>query len=143
MKMHLNLATRELDAGVAFYQTLLQIEPAKHYGDYALFISDDPGLELALDMDADAPVVTGVHYGIVVNTPDDVEAAIKRLQEADYPVDIEREETCCYAVQTKVWATDPDGRRWEVYAVLEDVAERDDASASCVDKPAEELAAVR
>lgn len=143
MKMHLNLATRELDAGVAFYQTLLQIEPAKHYGDYALFISDDPGLELALDMDADAPVVTGVHYGIVVNTPDDVEAAIKRLQEADYPVDIEREETCCYAVQTKVWATDPDGRRWEVYAVLEDVAERDDASACCVDKPAEELAAVR
>jgi catechol 2,3-dioxygenase-like lactoylglutathione lyase family enzyme len=143
MKMHLNLATRELDASVAFYRTLLQIEPAKHYDDYALFLSDDPGLELALDLDADAPVVTGVHYGIVVDTPDDVEAAIKRLEDAKYPVDIEREETCCYAVQTKVWATDPDGRRWEVYTVLEDVEERDDASACCVDEPAEELATVR
>ena len=140
MKMHLNLATRDLDAGVDFYRTLLQIEPAKHYGDYALFIGDDPGLELALDLDTEAPTVTGAHYGIVVDTPDDVEAAIKRLEDAKYPVDIEREETCCYAVQTKVWATDPDGRRWEVYTVLEDVPERDDASACCVDEPTEYLA---
>jgi len=144
MKMHLNLATRELDASVEFYRTLLQIEPAKHYGDYALFIGDDPGLELALDLDADAPTVTGAHYGIVVDTPDDVEAAIKRLEGAKYPVDIEREETCCYAVQTKVWATDPDGRRWEVYTVLEDVEDRNDASACCADESAAvELATAR
>lgn len=143
MKMHLNLATRELDASVEFYRTLLQLEPAKHYGDYALFIGEDPGLELALDLDANAPAITGVHYGIVVDTPDDVEAAIKRLEGAKYAVDIEREETCCYAVQTKVWATDPDGRRWEVYTVLEDVPDRDDAPACCADEPGATLATVR
>ena len=141
--MHLNLATRALDASIAFYRTLLQIEPAKHYGDYALFIGDDPGLELALDLDADAPAVTGVHYGIVVDTSDDVEAAIMRLESAHYPIDVERQETCCYAVQTKVWATDPDGRRWEVYTVLEDVPDREDASACCADEPAETLATAR
>lgn len=144
MKMHLNLATRELDASVEFYRTLLQIEPIKHYDDYALFLSEDPGLELALDLDADVRVIHGAHYGIVVETSDDVEAAIKRFEDARYPVDIEREETCCYAIQTKVWATDPDGRRWEVYTVLEDVPERDDASACCVEEAAaEEHAAVR
>ena len=141
--MHLNLATRDLDASVAFYRTLLQAEPVKHYGDYALFLTDDPGLELALDLDADVRIIDGAHYGIVVDTPADVETAIKRLEDARYPIDIEREETCCYAVQTKVWATDPDGRRWEVYTVLEDVPERDDASACCVDVPAEGLAAAR
>ncbi len=29
MKMHLNLATRDLDASVAFYATLLGAQPAK------------------------------------------------------------------------------------------------------------------
>ena len=33
---------------------------------------------------------------------------------------IERGE-CCYALQDKVWLTDPDGNRWEIYAVLKDV----------------------
>ncbi len=57
MKMHLNLATRDLDASVAFYRTLLQSEPAKHYADYALFLTESPGLELALDLDMEAKVL--------------------------------------------------------------------------------------
>jgi hypothetical protein len=28
--------------------------------------------------------------------------------------------TCCYAVQDKTWVTDPDGIKWEVFAVLAD-----------------------
>jgi catechol 2,3-dioxygenase-like lactoylglutathione lyase family enzyme len=43
MKMRLNLATRDLDASVAFYRTLLLAEPAKHYADYALFVTDEAG----------------------------------------------------------------------------------------------------
>jgi catechol 2,3-dioxygenase-like lactoylglutathione lyase family enzyme len=109
MKMHLNLATRDLTASVAFYQTLLGATPAKHFDDYALFLTDDPGLELALDADPDANVREGAHYGVVVDTPEAVEAAIVRLREAGVSVDVEMQETCCYAVQNKVWATDPDG----------------------------------
>ncbi len=73
----------------------------------------------------------GAHYGFAVDAPEAVDAAIARLQAAGYPVDIEREETCCYAVQTKVWATDPDGRRWETYHVLAETAARDAAAPAC------------
>jgi catechol 2,3-dioxygenase-like lactoylglutathione lyase family enzyme len=109
MKMHLNLATRDLDASVAFYRTLLLAEPAKHYADYALFVTSEPGLELALDLDAGTDVAEGAHYGVAVERREQVEAAIARLEAAGYPIDVEIEETCCYAVQNKVWATDPDG----------------------------------
>jgi hypothetical protein len=54
-----------------------------------------------------------------------------RLKRAGLPVDIQREETCCYALQTKVWTTDPDGRRWEVYTVIEDTEERDECGDAC------------
>jgi catechol 2,3-dioxygenase-like lactoylglutathione lyase family enzyme len=131
MKMHLNLATRDLDASVAFYRTLLQAQPVKHYADYALFVIEDPGLELALDADPNAHAVNGAHYGVVVETPEAVGAAIERLKAAGYAVDVEVAETCCYAVQTKVWATDPDGRRWETYVVLGETAVRDDEASTC------------
>jgi catechol 2,3-dioxygenase-like lactoylglutathione lyase family enzyme len=122
MKTHLNFATRDLDASVAFYRTLLRAEPAKHYDDYALFVTDEPGLELALDLDPAIQVRDGAHYGVVVERADDVDAAITRLHDAGYPVAIETAETCCYAVQNKVWATDPDGRRWETYYVVAESA---------------------
>jgi catechol 2,3-dioxygenase-like lactoylglutathione lyase family enzyme len=132
MKMHLNLATRDIDASVTFYRTLLSAEPAKHYEDYALFLTEQPGLELALDLDPATDVREGAHYGVVVDTPQDVEAAIARLQRAGYVVDIETDETCCYAVQNKVWASDPDGRRWETYFVLAESEQRDnEATTGC------------
>jgi catechol 2,3-dioxygenase-like lactoylglutathione lyase family enzyme len=131
MKMHLNLATRDLDASVAFYSTLLAAQPAKKLGDYALFITEQPGLELALDLDAAASAARGQHFGIVVDSAAAVDAQIARLEAAGYATDIEREETCCYATQTKVWASDPEGRRWETYVVHEETEQRDDVDASC------------
>lgn len=131
MKTHLNLATRDLVRSVAFYRTLLDIEPAKSFDDYALFISEDPALELALDRNTKAAVSHDVHFGVVVDSSEAVDAAIARLQGAGLDVDVEREETCCYAKQTKVWAADPDGRRWEVYTVLEDTETRNDGDVTC------------
>ena len=131
MKTHLSLPTRDISAGVAFYRVLLVLEPAKQYDDYALFVSDSPGLELVLELDGAAEAAAHEHYGIVADTTGEVEAAIARLEGAGFPVDIERGETCCYAVQTKVWARDPEGRRWETYHVLEEVEARDDATPAC------------
>lgn len=131
MKTHLNFRTRDLHASVVFYRTLLNAEPMKHYDDYALFVTQDPGLELALDRDPRVKLGESAHYGIVVETPGAVDAAIGRLQAAGLTVDVEIEETCCYAKQNKVWATDPDGRRWEVYTVLEEVKTREGESRAC------------
>lgn len=133
MKMHLNLATRDLDRSVAFYSTLLSAKPVKQLSDYALFITENPGLELALDLDLDADTQAGhgQHFGIVVDSAEAVDAQIERLQSSGYAVDVEREETCCYAVQTKVWASDPEGRRWETYVVHEESDARDDEETTC------------
>ena len=129
MKMHLNLATRDLDRSVAFYATLLAAEPRKKLPDYALFVTEQ--LELALDLDADAVAGRGQHFGIVVESAAAVDAQIARLTAAGYATDVERDETCCYALQTKVWATDPEGRRWETYVVHAESDARDDAATTC------------
>lgn len=131
MKMHLNLATRDLDASVAFYSTLLGAQPFKKRDDYALFVTEQPGLELALDLDETAASARGQHFGIVVDSAAAVDAQIARLQAAGHTIDVEREETCCYAVQTKVWTSDPEGRRWETYVVHEESEARDDEPAAC------------
>lgn len=132
MKTHLNFATSDLDKSVAFYSTLLDAKPARSLDDYALFITERPGLELALDLSDETVKPThDAHYGIAVETVNEVERAIERLQHAGLAKSIEREETCCYANQTKVWATDPEGRRWEVYTVHEETEERIDDNAAC------------
>ncbi len=129
--MHMNLATRDLDASVAFYSTLLGATPEKTLPDYALFVTEDPGLELALDLSANVHAVNGQHFGIVVETSEAVDAQIERLTNAGYAIAVEREETCCYAHQTKVWASDPDGRRWETYVVHADTDDRDECATAC------------
>lgn len=131
MKTHLNLATTNLDLSIAFYSTLLDAKPRKSLGDYALFVTDEPGLELALDLTPEVQPTRDMHFGIYVETAEDVERAIERLEERGLASSVEREETCCYANQTKVWATDPDGRRWEVYTVHEDTEERNGDDMRC------------
>ena len=131
MKTHLNFRTRDLAKSIAFYRTLLQAEPAKAFDDYALFITEEPALELALDAAASVDISESAHYGVVVDSAEIVDAAIARLQAANLPATVERDEPCCYALHTKVWTADPDGRRWEVYTVLEETRERDDCGTAC------------
>ena len=132
MKTHLSLPTGSIDESVAFYQSLLGASPHKHYRDYALFITEQPPLELALDLhDARPRMDAASHFGIAVESSGAVEEAIARLEAAGVRIAVEREETCCYAKQDKVWASDPDGRRWELYHVIEESAERDGAGSSC------------
>ena len=130
MKMHLNLAVTDLAKSVDFYSTLFDTKPVKLLGDYALFITDNPGLELALDVRDRVAASVDAHYGVCVDDVEDVERAIARLQRADLVSSIERDGTCCYAKQTKVWASDPDGRRWEVYTVHEDAVARNGSQSS-------------
>jgi catechol 2,3-dioxygenase-like lactoylglutathione lyase family enzyme len=125
VKTHLSFATTDLARSVDFYSTLLDAAPVKLLPDYALFITDRPGLELALDAVDSPPPIGRDHYGIFVASAGEVEHAIERLEAAGLASQIERETTCCYANQTKVWATDPMGRRWEIYTVHEEIGELD------------------
>lgn len=131
MKTHLNLATTDLSESVRFYSTLLDARPAKHLDDYALFVTEQPGLELALDLARSVSRSHDSHFGICVESLPEVELAIDRLERAGLVTSVEHDEACCYANQTKVWATDPDGRRWEIYTVLEDTSERNGPDITC------------
>ena len=131
MKTHLNLATADLDRAVSFYSTLLNAKPTKALTDYALFVTEQPGLELALDLHDVVLPSDDAHYGIFVETPGEVACAMERLTAAGLAASVEREHTCCYANQTKVWAVDPDGRRWEVYTVHDDTDDRDGDETTC------------
>jgi catechol 2,3-dioxygenase-like lactoylglutathione lyase family enzyme len=121
----------DLGKGLSFYRTLLDTDPVKHFDDYALFITQEPGLELALNVASSVELDESCHYGVAVDSPDVVDAAAARLKAADLQAKVEREETCCYALQTKVWTADPDGRRWEVYTVLKEEIDRVDREAAC------------
>lgn len=131
MKTHLSLATTDLPKSIEFYSALLNIQPKKRFSDYALFVVNEPPLELALEAVASTESSTDDHYGICVETIDEVNGAIARLKDMDLISSIERAQACCYANQTKVWAVDPAGRRWEVYTVHEDVNDRGAPGASC------------
>jgi hypothetical protein len=131
MKIHLNLATTNLMESVEFYTTLLDAKPAKLLADYALFVTEQPGLELALDLASSVSPSSDSHYGICVDSIGDVEQAAARLKRLGLASSIEREETCCYANQTKVWAIDPAGRRWEVYTVHGETLDRDGPGDGC------------
>lgn len=118
-RLQLAINVPDLDAATDFYSRLLGTEPAKREDGYVNFAVADPPLKLIL-FEGEAGTVN--HLGIEVETADDVEAAQRRLSSEGLDLDEEWETTCCYAKQDKVWATAPDGVRWEVYTVLEDVA---------------------
>lgn len=131
MKTHLSFTTTDLPKTVGFYSALLDAQPLKLFDDYALFTPDDPGLELALHSSGRVGAAVDAHYGVCVDDVDAVERAIARLERAGLVSSIERSETCCYAKQTKVWAVDPEGRRWEIYTVHEDTVERNGSQMNC------------
>jgi catechol 2,3-dioxygenase-like lactoylglutathione lyase family enzyme len=119
-RVQLALNVSDLDEAVAFYSRLLGTEPAKRKPGYANFAVDDPPLKLVLFEVGDGLGERLNHLGIEVEHTDQVASATRRLSDSGLPTDVEEQTTCCYAVQDKVWITDPDGARWEVYTVLAD-----------------------
>ena len=115
---HIALPVRDLDASVAFYSAFLGCDPTRRLPGYAQFLMEEPGLNLALTATSERGAHDG-HFGIEVPTPEAVASALARAQAHNLPVDVEEDTRCCYSRQTKFWAADPDGRRWEIFYVAE------------------------
>lgn len=118
LKTHISLNVSNLEKSVDFYQALLGETPVKYKTDYAKFDVANPPLNLALNLSSH-PVSGGnlSHLGIQVESTAAVKDAIARFQAAGLSLIEEQETTCCYALQDKVWVTDPDGNRWEIFVV--------------------------
>ena len=120
-RIHIALAVTDLEKSVAFYRTLFGQGPTKTRPGYAKFEVAEPPVNLALNAfgGTTGPTNPVAHYGVQVKSVAAVEVVARRLRDARLATRDEENVTCCYAVQTKVWAADPDGNKWEVYVVLD------------------------
>ena len=125
-RVQLALNVEDLDASERFYAELFGVEPVKRRPGYVNFAIAEPPLKLIL-FDGGAGGTIN-HLGVEVATSEDVSDAIERLEGSEIAIEVEEKVTCCYASQDKVWATAPDGEKWEYYAVLADVDEPMEAS---------------
>lgn len=117
-KTHVALRVTDLDRSLAFYRAMLGAEPVKHKADYAKFDLENPGLNLTLNLSPGVEAKGALsHLGIQVESAEAVKAAIARFQIAGLATFEEHNTDCCYALQDKVWVTDPDGTRWEIFVV--------------------------
>ena len=120
-RIQLALNVSNLDESIAFYSQLFGVEPAKIRPGYANFAVPQPPLKLVLIENA-PKAGTLNHLGVEVETETEVAAAENRLQGKGLETETENRVSCCYALQDKVWVTDPDNSPWEIYTVLDDAA---------------------
>ncbi len=119
MRLQLALNVKDLDAAVDFYSKMFGVEVNKRKPGYANFAIQEPPLKLVLFELPEAAERLN-HLGVEVFEDEEVGTATDRLRAAGMDTLVEDETTCCYAKANKVWATEPDGLRWEWYRVIED-----------------------
>ena len=124
-RVQLALNVSDLEASVTFYSTMFGVEPHKRRPGYANFAITEPPLKLVLiEVPADTRGTGAAgalnHLGVEVASTADVEAGAGRLREAGLATFDEKDTTCCYALQDKVWVHDPAGAPWEIYTVKDE-----------------------
>jgi len=113
-RFHVHVGVADLDKSIAFYSSLFGAEPAVVKDDYAKWMLDDPRINFAISMRADA--AKGIeHLGVQVEDKAELAEVYDRLAAADRPVLEEGATTCCYAKSEKSWIADPDGVVWEAF----------------------------
>ena len=127
-RVQLALNVTDIDAAIDFYGRLFGAQPAKRRPGYANFAIDQPPLKLVLIEAAEGGTLN--HLGVELSDTEEVGVASDRLVSSGLVTREEMGVECCYALQDKVWVSDPDGAPWEWYTVLGDSAVMD-ATADC------------
>lgn len=124
-RVQLAVNVTDLEASITFYSAMFGTTPHKRRPGYANFAIADPPLKLVLievpqEERGHGPAGALNHLGIEVFDGAEVAAAAERFADAGLATFDERDTTCCYALQDKVWVHDPAGAPWEVYVVKDD-----------------------
>ena len=141
-RLHVALESSDVERSSRFYATLFGQEPSKVRPGYVKFEVESSPVNLSLNqIKAGVRRTAGVsHFGVQVKSSEAVAAVKQRFEQAGINVRVEENVTCCYAVQDKVWADDPDGNAWEVFVTLDnDAAGTEDPTAGCCTGVAPEL----
>lgn len=136
-KMHVSLYVSELNKTVNFYNAFFGQDPKKVKPGYAKYHLDEPGLVISFIENGERVQSNFGHLGFQVESQEAMMKALEVSKKLDLVSKEEIGTACCYAVQDKFWATDPDGHQWEVYYFHEDsefndpVYATEDAAACC------------
>ena len=139
-RIHVALHVKNLASSIDFYRKLFAAEPVKVRHAYAKFDLAQPPLNFTLnesnaaESEASGPRTLS-HLGIQVASTEEVLAIRDRWRRAGLEIRDEMKTECCYALQDKSWARDPDGNEWEVFVVLEDHLPEKPAQASACCEP--------
>jgi catechol 2,3-dioxygenase-like lactoylglutathione lyase family enzyme len=117
-RVQLAINVTDLDRAIEFYSKLFDATPAKVREGYANFALDEPALKLVLIQNGNGGTLN--HLGVEVGSTEEVQTATERLASQGLSTRVDEQTSCCYALQDKVWVSDPDGAPWEVYTVLAD-----------------------
>ncbi|GLI93414.1 ArsI/CadI family heavy metal resistance metalloenzyme [Methylocystis echinoides] len=112
-RLHVHVSVDDLAKSVTFYSALFGARPAVAKPDYAKWMLDDPRVNFAISMRGEKAGVD--HFGIQVETPEELAEVYGRLRQAERPVLEEGTTTCCYATSEKAWTSDPQGLLWESF----------------------------
>ena len=135
--MDVNLSVNDLDASIAFYNSLFDSEPDVVKQDYAKWMLDDPRINFAITTRGTRKGID--HLGIQVENDAELNEVYGRLQNASGPVIEEGATTCCYAESEKSWIFDPEGIAWETFLTRGEspvygsdvIVDKETASACC------------
>src|SRR5262245_51509923 len=118
---HIGLYVAELERSVAFYRALLGAAPVRWVEEFARFELEEPALVLVLHPSPQAGGGPLNHLGLRLGDAAKLVDVQRRLEEAGIATQRQEGVECCYARQTKFWATDPDRTLWEIYTLEEDI----------------------
>ena len=116
---HIHLTVSDLERALKFYRDILGFHVTAHYGDSAVFLSAGGyrhhiGLNTWAGKGASqqAPHTTGLyHFAILYPSRHELAVAVKKLQEAQYPIDGSAD----HGVSEAVYLRDPDNNGIELY----------------------------
>lgn len=137
-RMHVSLYVSNLAATVNFYNQFFGQAATKIKPGYAKYVLEKPSLIISFIENPERVQAHFGHLGFQVETQEAMQNALDAAKKQGLVSKEEVGTSCCYAVQDKFWASDPDGVQWEVYYFHEDAEfndphyESQDASACCM-----------
>ena len=123
-RLHISINVNDLWKSANFYRHIFDADPVRMEKGYAKFEVHEPAINFAINEFPNNVLPEG-HFGIQLDSHDDLEKSFNRLSKAGFSILTEDGVACCYARQDKFWCADPDGYRWEFFVTTsqEDVDE--------------------